>query len=990
MAGSSKDDDNGDNDVFDNNNDEEGRYNDMHWFFVGYDNDVLPSCDARITYVLEMTPLDTVRPTPLQGIEAALQRAPKSKRFRPRPDANALPYRLDEIIAIDAIAQRPINVTAMAASLPTSMRNGYRQYERQRRRTQSMTVISSLGEVEASLRSANGLTIETRRNAFEALVDTFAAIDQIDMVVEQLASPSSAIRLSAVEASYVLGYARAMKPPPPPKKKKRPRKDNDDDVHAAQSCASKATMPALGRFADFIALSDIGTRRRLRPSSGSRRRFDELPAAKYFDQVANIIRSSSSTTAVYYGDPDEMTKSSVGHILLERLHAFRQVGVYTRDDRQYPVLAGGRDDTLEREAARLLHDTESVAQWWSLTVQSGSFEVYTHVMPRINALIDDDDKGTIIAIAPTVAHALAMPFDCLSMDDVLAGAIPRRRHTTLILVVAHAFGVDSFVHAVRLVIEAAAAGGGGGLLNVVMIGDHLNSDGSPRESDRGTPMRDITAAIRHGHLGVRGHIDMLLVWTNECSSAGCLNEEEWQQLRRYSDNEWPSMASWTRYDSLDDVNSRDFVVVGCLTISDALKAARATLNDANKISQYIMIDELGQVAAVRSLRRVDRVVSSLDELANIPTSLSPYPSENTAHVATRSLYVELQDTTINHRHCCRTAVPTYVCVAAHPSLRSLVALPARHVARVAQRAVVDSLVFIVTERTGIEDVRAAFSLARHHVHVVGSESLVAEAVRRHAPRPRTRLVELSTQSSSSAPMPILAHGFDVVGGSDVVQDHSFSIVYTGSTDRVNVVRTASGIDEHGRWLVSIDQLRRHTIDYLRPTTTESLMTTTTTTTHAFNRIRLTPEFLTSLTHKQLDAVIMHRLWALVGIWHQGRLGDDNDEGFIDEQLRTYIDEYTMADNDTLSREAAAIHALSTIVKRRASTWYIEAERRLFIRVHGENDSTVHAQAVVEHINRVLTLPDGSDEAVDDYDLFAKLRELRTYIEHALDVEEDGL
>jgi hypothetical protein len=660
--------------------------------------------------------------------------------------------------------------------------------------------------------------------------------------------------------------------------------------------------------------------------------------------------------------------------ILKSLTAFESVGYAENADlsqKPVPLVATGRDTHLEAELARLVHDQATVERWALLSVQSHDMSVYDIVVDRLDVLdMGDRYQHAVLYVAPTPGHAQAMPFDCVSVDDVLGRSYPLYEYTTLCLVMAHAMGVDTVVHMIRIA----------GARLVCMIGDPLNCDGSPRESDRGAPMRDL-AAIGRRHLLEHVTLEHLIGLDNE-RSAGALSADEWRHLRvaRLSDCQWPTANRWSRYESMDDVPapvkaaSGSLLLVGGVTSTyQALKIAQRDWKDFYVVRSHVCIDELGQVARVRT----SHIVDALGDPVEKPIDPSTTQSKDFCHTQTRSLYVVVDDDTIDHRQCCYTAHPNQILVAAHPTLTAVSAVPARRLARVAQRPIEDELIFLVNDKTGIEDVRAAFSLCRRHLHVVGTNENVYASIGRHVSRPRTRLFEMARDGVSVGAMSLLA--------TPEYEEHEreptapYVAMMMGSLKRGRATRDAVGCTAKDRYLVPVRALRRNTDAFLRNVRVPQRRRLDVVDREVFSPSLLTDEAMVRVTREQLDSEIMWRFWTLVDAHPKGELGRDQEAQFVVQKSATYI----QRDRDA-SLEAMAVHALVMVCRRRCAEWFLEAEKRLAVRLFkNTDDQRDHIDAVRMHIGAVSELPDGSDEVEDEYDLFAKLREVRTYVEDAL-------
>jgi len=954
IAGSSEADD-GDADV-------DPAYAELRQYVVLQDRDTLPSADPRIHYSLDVTRAAERRPFTLDSSEAALQQEPLSNKFAKAPDAQAFVYNLNEIVGMRRIVNSPVGVTMVANCLPPQSRRAFQSYEnRRKRRVGDERTYDSLAAVDAALRECPAIGAHARRCAVATLSEAFSGKITLELSAALMAAVESAARLSAVEADRLMGFVQEMV---------SAHQDDDDSskpphpwdfpmLRAAAACA----------FCDALPLSSVGTRRRMRLQTCVNRRMQEDALLKAHMDVMNYVRSSSSTVArLNYAQP---LKGDF-YDILRSLKAFEVVGhTDNASGERVPLVMTGRDWALERDLARLVREA---ADWTLLTVQSHAVDAYDVLVERMEAMaLVDRRHSTCLFVAPTAAHAQLMPFDCVAVDDVVHGTLPTFAYDRVCLVMAHAMGLDSVVHCVRLVNER----------HVVMVGDPLNVDGSPRESDRGAPLRDLCAAARRHWVDVL-RMEHLVGFANE-RRAGALDSDQWRDLRQRdtADAAWPTANRWSRYESMDDVPaavrqaSGALVLVGVASTYRALQVTGQKAVDHFVVRSHIVIDELGQVARVAT----PHVVETLGDAVAQPVDPKLVQTKDCAHVQTRSLYLIVDSAAVDHRQCCMTKRANHVMVAMHPTLSAASAVAVRRLARVAQRPIADELVFVVDETTGIEDVRAAFSLVRDHLHVVGSYEAVYSAVARHSSRPRTNLVDLLKPDAVVAAGAMSLLYDERVDEAVSRVDAPYTALLMGSLCKSAPTRDVVGATRDGRVLVPQDALRRHTDCFLTDDNSLDDRARSEPASAVFSRQWLTDRVMADITREKLDSEIMWRLWTLADSHTAGRLGADQEEQYVAERAASYVQRERRP-----ALEAMAVHALALVCKRRHTEWMHRAEKALAQRLWAAQPALVaeHATAVRQHLDSVAPLPDGDDEADDECDLFAKLREVRAYVEKSLD------
>jgi len=973
-----------------------GPYASLRPFIIVFERDVVPAYDPRLELLLDVEPLEAREPFQLDGVERQLQ-AKEGGRLASSAEGHALSYVASACINVKmttAAHERGITVSLVKAALPAALQP---QLAREMR-GKSSARLERLADIDAMLARLPRLSQTSRWNTVALFADTRMSAEYSALVSHGVGSPSSLQRLSAAELAKLVGFFTNVLslagPNPPPR------------------------LPLIiGRLADLLPLSLVGTRRRVRLHPTYERAWSLLPQADALDALVNGARATQSTVGKLDSPLDGASQT-----LLSLVPAL--VRARSENDDGGGRFALARDQELELESARLVRSRTRLV----VVAAAGDVSVLDTVERRLRDLavapyLDSD----MLYVAPTASHAAVCPFDALSVDDVLAGRYAHgRRPSALVLVFAHAFGVDSFVHCVRAFDEATRV--------LVLVGDPYDSNGSPRESDRGCVLRDVAAAARRGALA-NTELETLFGF----SAVGPLNalgRAEHTALRHYKQPMLPleGDASYTIVASLDDVPAdeceRSLTLVGALTMSQAAKATGASPASVREVRDWIAFDDLGQVARVTRRARLRSVVRPLAERVSIEageSSTAPMPLD------TLGGCVELNDGVgIDHTYCCHTTSPTVAVLDMHASRRAFAVAPARLLARITPVPIADALPFIVTEKTGIDDIRAAFALVRRRLYIVAdTRAAVDAALARKSARPRTQLVDflLDDSNRSSAPSPLLLASPPPPPPPPPPEPASvevpFRFLYLGSTDSDSVLAAAAGLEQAGaqRLRVRVGALHEHLNNFLRdkkmkraasatrdeedtiaamfrpppPSTTTTMPSTTMPS--AFSPAHVDAATLWRLpsAERVVDSLVRHRLWALVRARRIGSLGDDMEDEVIEEAYRTYpgsiADDLVVDDAAAIvrAREAAVIQLFCVIVARHddASSWYVDAELALArdrARRAGAEDvaattlASTHANAVRRHLVSVEPPPEPDDmDATEAYDLFSKLHDVRAYI-----------
>ena len=1003
--------------------DDDDPYKNLHQYIGAEESDIIPSYDPRITYILDVDALIERSPVILEGVERQRQREPVSKRFTPNTLGHANMYRVNAVLEIDRVVAKVHTTATVAKLLPPHQRQ---LFVRACRINTLKNECPTLMDVDTALATARNVSQNQRWNVIDALSEMTSPLEYLEAAttVMSLGKPSSLRRLTGTELMSLTRFV--------------------DDMNELDYDAKKAIIPfrsmAVGRFADLLPIMLARTRRRLHSSILEQRRWSALANASAVDALVNAFRMFSSTVgtlqsdggggeaAVNIEDPDLVLKT------LKEIGALVQVGV--NDDGQ-ALFSSGRDDELERESAAILRDETVARRIIAVSAAGNADAIYTDALRR---RLDYYGLSNVMFVAPTVGHANSCPaFDCESVDDVLAGRVDwTRRPQAVCLVYAHAFGLDSFVHTIR----AFACGRRRNPMDaVVLVGDPFAVTGSPRETDRGAPFRDICAAFRRHVLGDRGILDSLFGLSG-AGPSGPLNTLDHERLRHRTTPELPSDDdTFTLVKTLNEIDAsvreHGLIMVGTSSLVDALNTV-GTFSDANVIRKFVAFDELGQVVRVKESVRSTFVSG----ISKVPFVTDNNPIVNYMPLHTRNGYIIIDtehDTSgVDHRRCCFTERANVASLSMHVCIRSLAGTPARMLARIAPTPVADELAFVVTEKTGIEDFRAAFSMVRRRLHIVcGPDgiSAVRSALNRHVPRPRTRLVDLLSSPAAEhyVPMPLLEwsgrHTISMAIHGDNGDHFSeneirnaqqqnreraapFRLVTLGSIHTEALASQARGIKD-GYAYIPLEKMNANFYDYLYnrhfahgddAADGDSDLEEVAPDEHVDDFSVFSPNHvdvtaLASIHHRIVDENVKHRLWALVHAYRVGSLGDDLDGG--DDELERLAASYPppidaqsvshalSRSRAIRSREAAIVHIMCKIVKGVAETWYIEAERRLVKRraiiaypnEDEKNDSIArhHATAIRNHLNNITEPPPLEHAPEDVYNLFEKLHDLREYI-----------
>jgi len=980
-------------------------YSTLFELIVAEDRDVLPSHDPRVTYSLEVQ-LNNERVMTLEGAERDRQKKPRSKRFATNDSGRAHIYQVTSVLCIDRITAKPLTTMAMARMLPPTQRTIFSRSLRQRGR--SGAEIHSVAEVDAELAATSGLSTKTRWCIVDMLADMTAplALLEASTVASALGRPSSLRRLSGVELAALWRYT-------------------SDTVIAENDKLPWFACMSIGRFADCMPLAVSHTRRRLHSTLNDQRRWGKLDGANAIDALVASMRLYGSTVGSLHPTFDVHVDADKTLNRMQQLGALRSVGV---DDAGATLYSTGRDDELEREAAALLCDPTVARRITVVSAAGDARAIYgsgVRTSPLLNRLqqldIFSPTEHRVQFVAPTVNHALAVRVvDCDSVDDVLAGRIDEGRPTALCLTFAHCFGLDSFVHTLRFFSRNRRDDP---LDDLVLVGDPFSSSGSPRESDRGAPFRDVAAAMRRTALGERQRYESLF-GISGAAALGPLDADDHDRLRLRDTPSMPEQEdSYEVYQSIDDVPPavRDcgLTLVGTASLVEALGQV-GSYRDALVLNSHIAFAELGQVARIRSAFRSVYVPT----LASTAMSTVGHPIEKLIPTTRNNVYVELDyddgANTIDHRRCCATALPNVAALSMHAVVHALAGSPARMLARCAPEPIADELAFIVTERTGVEDIRAAFSLVRRRLHLVaaGGAPDVIAALARHAPRPRTRLVDLLVQSSLDGAdghvhMTLLEYSgrYGVVPPVRDADPTSYRLAVLGSTRGAELFQQATGSDgDHVR--VSIEQLRRHLFSFLdhgiggdaaESSDSEADDDVLASRTHrfpVFSAAHVDVSALTTIDFRAVDESVKTRLWALMFSYRIGTLGDDLDDEALEAAARDYPpplapvtrQRFLTETRAMRAREAAIVHLLCKIVKGVAETWFIESERRLARTLLGDTDSgresaNRHALAIRRHIDAISAPLPLAAAPEDAYSLYEKLHDLRDYLRERQSAKE---
>ena len=817
----------------------EEEYSKLRQYIVVHDNDVLPSADSRLVYTLRVSRIrnnGTSAPYTLLGVEAEAQRHPRSARFASDDQAVALKYAVDELVDIERAKPTGITGKSIVDCFGPTLRRTLTKAMRGSAAAEH-NAFQSTGAIDGVLANINSVTQQHRRIVQDTLGEAFCPLDYIELAALQVGAPSALLRLSITELVAVYNCIR-------------------DVEEAAQGDAAGAEQPStawkswspivIGRYADMLPLATIGTRRRIRSATAKEREYKSMPNAGTIDALVNTLRANQSTVATLYDFDAECENSRA---VLDTLEALRILVRLPSDDDDVTTYTSGRDYDLEYEAARLLCSPDIIGRVVALTA-AGDRDILDAVPRRLLHLgVVTSMDSDICYVAPTPGHAATCPYDTLSVADVIAGRFSRgRRYTAVCLVYAHAFGTDSFVHVVRALTDCGESSPPPPPITLVLVGDALNTNGSPLESDRGCVFRDICAAIRREYLP-NGHLEPFLGLASE-SPLGPLSADEHRKLRAYTGAELPDAHACTIAATLDDVPQvvRDagLVAVGTNSLSTALKCGGGDAKDAHTLRRYISFDELGQVARIYKTFRM--VNTPQNPFVNAVSSRMQ-PSFEFMALKTRNGYALLDPdggandvgvvtpVGINHRRCCFTNSEHLASLEMHAVTRSLAGTPVRLLARVAPQPIADKLAFVVTERTGIQDIRSAFALVRKHLYIVcESRDALAAALTRNVSRPRTRLLSLLERAHQAlflayelAPMHLLHYttpsppssfpnAAGGVGGLCPPMEGPFDIYHLGSTDTDHVYGDSVGSEQGGRKrpLIAIHSLRRHVETYLRP------------------------------------------------------------------------------------------------------------------------------------------------------------------------------
>ena len=966
-------DDDGDGD-----GDDERAYAQLRPFIIVHESDVLPAYDPRLELLLDIEVLSAYSPMQLEGIER--QQQASAKRLASDAAGLAMVYRatacVDARMMPSALAAG-ITVSRLKSVLPLGL-----QPVLARSMRGSMTMqLASLRAIDEVFAGMATTTQQRERWAFVTMfADSFASSAEYSALVSHgLATPSSLQRLAASELLAVFNYMASVL-----------------EVAAGDDATQHVPL-AIGRLLDVLPLSLVGTRRRLRLHATYERAWNNVRGTATLDKAVNVARTSQSTVCSLDA---ELSPECLQ--LLELVPALVPLNGGSDSKR----MAFARDAELEHEVARLIDEREHIV----IVAAAGS--VLNDIERRLQDLhVAPLLEADIVYIAPTASHAAACPFDALSVDDVLAGQYRRTRQPrSIVLVFAHALGVDSFVHCLRAFPSAST---------VALVGDPYNGDGSPRESDRGAVLRDLAAAARRRYVK---HVRLeSLYGLSATGPLGPLTADEHAALRRYKQ---PTLAehAYSIVASIDDVplHARNLMLVGASSPTYACAVAGVDKKTSYTVSSFIAFDELGQVARVTRKLRLRAVP---DPLRRRIVEADCEEVDSLALDALGACVLLEEPSLIDHRYCCHTNVPNLAVLAMHAARRVFVAVPARGLARVTPVPIDDDVACIITDRSGIEDIRAAMSLARRHVYFIATErSFVASALERHGPRPVTQLVDILSRSERrSYECSTLAHHWPDAA----VGEPPYRFLYLGSTDSTSVVTSAAGVENgvENRTLALVHSLHEHLDAFLldqrqqgRPavgiaeTAVPSVLeeasapvTRPTIVPAVFAVSDVDVATLARLHVSIVDLLLQRRLWALVRAHRLGTLGEDADSAHIDECYSTYpylSASERLGSNERVAlraREAAVIHLFCMITKglTKAEDWYVAAESAL-LRHRAERAGTDsmaaaslgsrHAAAVRSYMASAVVQPTPNPEDmkhVDAYDFFGKLQDVRSYLDECL-------
>lgn len=870
--------------------DDGDEYATLRPYIVVRDANVVPAYDCRLEYVLDVARDHEQQPTLLHGAEAELQQ--KGTRLAADARGEALPYRATAVI--DATL-RPTQLTYRVVRATLNLATS-------RNSAAATTPIASYNDM---LRFAADANMSGARR--RALLVTFSLLSLPYMHTSVVAGvrPASLAALSSRDLAAVHDVLTRLPPMP-------------------------LAASLMAAWLDAVPLRLVSCRRALELTPAAHAQLvARMPEAEHLVRLVRRARWTRSTRGYVSAFADVPPSLAA----LAMWPAFEHVS--TSDD-GHGLFALARDAELERECARLVRGVATLR----LMHAAGDASVYASIMDRLEALSlvsATAPPPLLVAPTPELAGMLA-PVPLSAIDDIVGGRVTRANFsaTTLVLVYAHRFGADSFVHVVRAWFPDPASLSAATL---VLIGDVYDTDGSPRAGDRGMVLRDVATAVRHGH--VPAIVDAVF-GLRSVGPMHALAADDYDALRHRLAPALPHPTITDAYSvhaSLDDSDATRT----CLVV---IAGAPQRIADLAR-PRYVAVAALGSVARVVAEYELVKPVHDGDAL-DVKKHCESFDGAR-APLHTPGLVLELETTAVCHSSCCFTTCANVMLVAAHADCRDACGMPVRELAAIASSAIVDTLAVVLTDRAGVEDVRAAFTLARKHVLFIESGDSLDAAMSRHSARAQTGLVDML----AAPPADIMPVAFPPATP-DAPETAPVTVHVVGSMSFVALVEHSFATLPSRERVVPLAAAATHLATFIEP------RAATAPTDGVFDAVRARDG--TALRHisaSGIESMMLTRLAALL-------------DPHSDEARTPW----------TRDEEAALIHVFSMVTKNisAAEHWFLSAERRLFLARHANCVDTAmqHVTAIREYLTSMLPLPTTFTED-DPESVYEKLRSIQRII-----------
>lgn len=863
------------------------------------DNDVVASyAPTLVQRVRVERRLDIETGVRLAAAEEARQRAPSSTaepHAAAAVDGRAPVYRALE--ALDVVGRADaLRLSALVSFVPSAHRGVAAAAWRRLPSAPLTSATAALAAVDAG---APALSAVERACLRRVIVDAFDYWEPVLLAARGIASPT------ALERAPADGHAVASLA-----------------AYVASNTLDVADARFVGRYAHFMPPNIVRTRHAL--GSSARRHAVDDGCVPFAAAVADAMRST-----VLRLTPDEVPEAALRHRVLVSL-----------GDGRY---AFARDREFELDVADAVRNAADV----ELLQVAGDVR---DVLAALDARFEPD----AVYVAPTPGHAAVCPFTVFSVDDIVAGRLDAAAIAgrTIVVLFAHAFGVDSLSTTLRV---AGDAGGG----RYVLVGDPYAVNGSPRCNDRGAPFRDlckVAASARYAHMRTSRLLGRALE-----TRLGPFSAEEHRALRHPTTPTLLPTAPVHLVASVYDAepSSERLVVVG--------DQRRAMAREHGVGAGYVALPCAGYLGRATAVH----------------VGAEPATDAH-AYGAT----VDVASSTLDHRYCCFTSTRSRLEPAAHACFTLCTAPLARALARIVPEPCVDAVALVLTERSCAADVLAAASLLRDgaSLYVVGSQAALDAALARRGTRPCTALVDMLLTSDAVAaarsPLPSLVASVDdgatpLPSGDGVHASLAFVGATSASTHRRRVcVRTLRrALDGYlantplagGR--VPSDAVRAaHDARYeqLVPFDVRDVDNTT----------------LAALDDARLGAHLHARILSLMYV-SAPAVGEAYELSRHDmaDAIADYPPRY--GDERERAREATIVHLLAVVVKpsARLRAWLLDAEEQLLTTLADDDDAGArHRAALAAHLDDDTAVPLVDLTSDDGSHWFRTLGAVRAFLE----------